>query len=103
MATRVHIGAKELKGDLAAYAKRFDLLEVRGVDAAQLKQAPSTATLRKWRRTVTPRFEFAIVGGPNVGRLRPNEALDVELKAMLAAATVLESRILVVPTPADVT
>src|SRR5687767_13119396 len=99
MATRVHIGAKELKGDLAAYAKRFDLLEIRGVDAAQLKQAPSTATLRKWRRTVPPRFEFAVVGGPNIGRLRQNEKLEAELDAMLAAATVLESRVLVIPTP----
>ena len=30
MPTRLHIGAKELRGDVAAYAKRFDMLEVRG-------------------------------------------------------------------------
>ncbi len=103
MATRVHIGAKELKGDLAAYAKRFDLLEIRGIEAANLKQAPSAATLRKWRRAVPPRFEFAVVAGPNVGRLRVNDALEAELQAMLAAATVLESRVLVIATPPDVT
>jgi len=103
MATRLHVGSKELKGELSAYAKRFDLLEIRGVDAANLKQAPSAATLRKWRRAVPPRFEFAVVAGPNVGRLRPGDALDVELKALLEAATLLEARIVVVPTPVDVT
>jgi uncharacterized protein YecE (DUF72 family) len=103
MATRLHVGAKELKGDLAAYAKRFDLLEIRGVDAANLKQAPSAATLRKWRRAVPPKFEFSVVAGPNVGRLRPGDALDAELGAMLEAATLLEARVLVVQTPVDIT
>lgn len=103
MTTRLHVGGKELKGELAAYAKRFDLLEIRGVDAANLRQAPSAATLRRWRRAVPPKFEFAVVAGPNVGRLRPGEALDAELAAMLEAATLLEARILVVPTPPDVT
>jgi uncharacterized protein YecE (DUF72 family) len=103
MATRLHVGAKELKGDLAAYAKRFDLLELRGVDAANLKQAPSAATLRKWRRAAPPKFEFSVVAGPNVGRLRPGEALDAELGAMLEAATLLEARVLVISTPVDIT
>lgn len=103
MATRLHVGGKELKGELAAYAKRFDLLEIRGVDAASLRQAPSAATLRRWRRAVPPSFEFAVVAGPSVGRLRQGDGLDAELAAMLEAATLLESRVLVVPTPPDVT
>ena len=103
MATRVHIGSKELRGELTAYAKRFDLLEVRGVDAANLRQAPSAATLRRWRKAVPPQFEFAVVAGPNVGKLRPTEAFETELEAMLSTAKILESRLLVVPTPADVT
>lgn len=103
MTTRLHVGARELKGELAAYGKRFDLLEIRGPDAGNLRTAPSAATLRRWRRAVPPHFEFAVVAGPNVGRLRPGEALEAELAAMLDAATLLESRILVVPTPADVT
>lgn len=101
--TRVHIGSKELRGELAAYAKRFDLLEVRGPDAAHLKQAPSAATLRRWRKAVSPQFEFAIVAGPNVGKLKPSEAFETELEAMLSTAKILESRLLVVPTPSDVT
>lgn len=103
MATRVHIGSKELRGEIAAYAKRFDLLEVRGVDAAKLKLAPSTATLRKWRRGVPPQFEFGVVAGPNVGKLKASDALEAELAAMLATVDLLEARLLLVPTPADVT
>jgi uncharacterized protein YecE (DUF72 family) len=103
MATRLHVGGRELKGDLAAYSKRFDLLEIRGFEAASLRQAPSAATLRRWRRAVPPSFEFCVVCGPNVGRLKPGEALDAELAAMLEAATLLESRVLLVPTPPDVT
>lgn len=103
MTTRLHVGGRELKGELSAYAKRFDLLEIRGVDAANLKQAPSAATLRRWRRAVPPKFEFSVVAGPSVGKLRPGEALDAELGAMLEAVTLLEARVLVVPTPPDVT
>lgn len=103
MATRLHVGAKELRSDLAAYAKRFDLLEVRGLDAASLRLAPNDATLRRWRRTVPPRFEFAVVAGPSVGLLRPGEAFDAELRAMLNTATLLEARVLLIPTPVDVT
>lgn len=103
MATRLHVGARELRSDLAAYAKRFDLLEVRGLDAPNLRLAPNEATLRRWRRAVPPRFEFSVVAGPNVGRLRPGEAMDAELDALLATATMLEARVLVVPTAVDVT
>lgn len=103
MATRLHVGAKELKGDIAAYAKRFDLLELRGQDAAHLRLAPSAATLRRWRKAVPPAFEFSVVAGPNVAKLKPSEAFDVELAAMKESAKTLQARVLVVATPPDVT
>lgn len=103
MTTRFHIGAKELRGELSAYAKRFDLLEVRGMDAPNLRLAPSASTLRRWRRAVPPQFEFSVVAGPNLARLRETPELETELNAMLETAKVLESRILVLPTPSDVT
>jgi uncharacterized protein YecE (DUF72 family) len=103
MATRLHIGAKELRGDFAAYAKRFDMLEVRGLDAQNLRYGPSASTLRRWRRAASPAFEFAVVTGPNLAKLRPCEAFDTELEAMQATATILESRVLVVSTPPEVT
>ena len=75
MTTRVHIGTKELRGDIAAYAKRFDLLEIRGFDADKQKLAPSPATLRRWRKAAPPTFEFAVVAGPGVGKLKASDAL----------------------------
>jgi uncharacterized protein YecE (DUF72 family) len=103
MATRLHIGAKELRGDVAAYAKRFDLLEVRGVDAASLKLAPTDATLRRWRKAVPPQFEFSVVAGPGVAKLKAGDALETELAALLKAVTLLEARVIVIATSPDVT
>lgn len=103
MATRLHIGAKDLKGEVSAYAKRFDLLELRGLDAASLKLAPTDATLRRWRKAVKPQFEFSVVGGPAVGKLKAGDALEAELAAMLKTATILEARVLLIATSPDVT
>lgn len=103
MPTRLHIGAKELRGELTTYAKRFDFLEIRGVDAANMHLAPNVATLRRWRRSVPPQFEFGVVAGPNLGALKPSEAFDVERKALLDTASILEARVLVVATPPSVT
>jgi uncharacterized protein YecE (DUF72 family) len=103
MATRLHIGAKDLKGEVSAYAKRFDLLEVRGLDAASMKQAPSDATLRRWRKAVPPQFEFSVVSGPSVGKLKAGDALETELAAMLKTVTLLEARVIVIATSPDVT
>lgn len=103
MTTRLHIGAKDLRGDLATYAKRFDLLEVRGLAADNLRLAPNAATLRRFRRSVPPTFEFAVVAGPNLAALKPSEALETEFDALLQTATLLESRVLVLPTPPSVT
>lgn len=103
MATRLHIGSTELRGEIAAYAKRFDLLEVRGVATKDMKQAPKAATMKRWRKNVPPSFEFAVVAGPAVGKLKASDDLETELEAFLTTATTLESRLLVVPTAPDVT
>lgn len=103
MATRLHVGAKQLKGDIEAYAKRFDLLEVVVPEAADLRFAPSQATLRRWRKAVAPHFEFCVVAGPSVARLRPGDALEAELETTLAQLTTLEARVLLLRTPMDVT
>ena len=102
MATRLHIGAKELRGDVAAYAKRFDLLEVRGLDAAQQKLAPTDATLRRWRKAVPAAFEFSVIGGPNLGKLKAGDALEAELAVLLKTVTLLAARVIVVATAPDV-
>jgi uncharacterized protein YecE (DUF72 family) len=103
MSTRLHIGSSELRGEIGAYSKRFDLLEVKGAAAASLKQAPRVATLRRWRRAVPPQFEFVVGAGPAVAKLKPSPELEAELEAMLATMKTLESRLAVVSTPSDVT
>jgi uncharacterized protein YecE (DUF72 family) len=108
MTTRWHIGAKELRGAIAAYAKRFDLLEVRvalGPQPGSDEEAvtPTLATLRRWRKSVPPHFEFAVVAGPHLSRVKASEAGDRELEAACAAIDALQARCFVLRTPPDVT
>lgn len=108
MATRFHIAAKQLKGGIAAYAKRFDFLEVQvlpaeGSTADAPKTTPSLATLRKWRREVPPSFEFAVVAGPHLIRPKAGPELDHEVAVAKAAIDALQARCLLLRTPADVT
>ena len=99
MATRYHIGAKQLRGEIGAYAKRFDLLEVQTAGRGPI----SIATMRKWRKAVPPHFEFAAVAGPHVARLLPGDPFEQELAALLAAVETLQARTVVLPTPMEVT
>ena len=154
MSTRFHVGAKSLQGPIAAYAKRFDLLEVsvriddgeadeagparRGspkvapdtrlpkaarngvpanakaaLHAATTKAAaktgapaattPTMSTLRKWRKQVPPHFDFSVVGGPHLARVRPSADLEREVAVALEAIAALQARCLVLRTPPDVT
>jgi uncharacterized protein YecE (DUF72 family) len=96
--TRFHIAAKELQGTLAAYAKRFDLMELRA-DA----KAPSETALRRWRKQVPPHFEFCVVAGRHLSALKKTKESDEELALLNTAARALESRCVLVQTPPDVT
>jgi uncharacterized protein YecE (DUF72 family) len=102
MATRFHIGAKDLRGTIDAYAKRFDFLEVAMLEVGD-KRAVTLATMRKWRKAVPPHFDFCVVVGPNASNLKPSAALDAELAAAQAAVDTLQARCLLFRTPADVT
>jgi uncharacterized protein YecE (DUF72 family) len=105
MSTRWHIGAKHLRGAITAYAKRFDLLEVliaasEGDDAAA---GPTLATLRRWRKSVPPHFDFAVVAGPHLSRAKAGALADREFDAARAAVDALEARCFVLHTPPEVT
>jgi uncharacterized protein YecE (DUF72 family) len=105
MSTRWHIGAKDLRGAITAYAKRFDLLEVRvelEEDEASAP-APTLATLRRWRKSVPPHFDFAVVAGRQLSKVKGGAAADRELEAARAAIDTLQARCFVLRTPADVT
>jgi uncharacterized protein YecE (DUF72 family) len=108
MSTRWHIGAKHLRGAIAAYAKRFDLLEVRVAqsapgDSAEAAPGPSLATLRRWRKSVPPHFDFAVVAGPSLSRVKSSGAAEQEFDAARAAIDALQARCFVLRTPPDVT
>jgi uncharacterized protein YecE (DUF72 family) len=108
MSTRWHIGARELRGAIAAYAKRFDLLEVRvalGPQPGSDEEAPmpTLATLRRWRKSVPPHFNFAVVAGPHLSRVKSSEAAERELEAAREAIDALQARCFVLRTPPEVT
>lgn len=99
MATRFHLGAKELRGALSTYAKRFGLLEIPlGVNAT-----PSLATLRKYRKEVPPTFEFSLVLPPSLSTPRPGPQLDAALASAIESINALGARCVVLRTSLDVT
>ena len=53
---RVLVGLPQLQGDIRKFEKRFDMVEVRPVDAS----LPKVATLRSWRKAVAPHFVFSV-------------------------------------------
>lgn len=97
--TRVHVGAERLQSSIDAYAKRFDLLEVR----VGGKGAVAPATLRKWRKRVPPHFVFSVVVPEAASALRPGEALDADVEAVVEAVRLLEAQAIVIRTPVSVT
>ncbi len=108
MSTRWHIGAKNLRGAIAAYAKRFDLLEVRVSQSAPGERTegapgPSLATLRRWRKSVPPHFDFTVVAGPHLSKVKTSDAAEQEFEAARAAIDALQARCFVLRTPPDVT
>lgn len=108
MSTRWHIGAKHLRGAIAAYAKRFDLLEVRASlpgpgESSDGAPGPALATLRRWRKSVPPHFEFSVVAGPQLSRVKASDALEREFEAASGAIDALQARCFVLRTPPDVT
>jgi uncharacterized protein YecE (DUF72 family) len=108
MTSRWHIGAKDLRGAIAAYAKRFNLLEVRVTLGSPAHDdgpgfTPSLATLKRWRKSVPPHFDFAVVAGPALSHVKPSDAVDREIEAACAAIDALQARCFVLRTPPEVT
>ena len=96
---RPHVGLPLLEGSLERYAEKYDLVELRPVDAS----LPKSATLRAWRRKVPPSFVFSVVFPRTVSELRPSPELDKALEHALDVAREVEARCLVLATPPSVT
>jgi len=95
---RPQVGLSSLQGTIDAYAKRFDMVEVRVDTLATAKPA----TMRSWRRAAKPPFTFSVVLPKLCGTLQDSEETRHALTAALEVATALEARCIVLETSADV-
>lgn len=92
------VGQAALRGDLARYAKSFDLLEL-SVEPGRL---PKLGKLEKWRELVGPNFVFSLRLPSRAWQLDAGEARSWrEYGSRVAAA--LGARFFVVQTPATAT
>jgi uncharacterized protein YecE (DUF72 family) len=96
--TRICLGLPALQGDLRTYQKRFDLVELRPVDAS----LPKVSKLRAWRKSVPPTFVFSVVLPRIVGELVGGEAADAALAQALEVAGAVEARAIVLATPPSI-
>jgi uncharacterized protein YecE (DUF72 family) len=92
MKTQLYIGQSNLRGALAKYSSRFNLLELR----AQLGRLPRATLLRRWRDEVPSDFVFSVMLSREVGRFGPN--YEAELELALQAADALEAKWMVLQT-----
>ena len=96
---QLHVGQAALRGDIARYAQRFDLLELR----AEPGKLPRAKVLREWAKAVPENFVFSLMLPRIVGTLDPQPALDAALEQALSSADALAAGWLVLQTPASVT
>lgn len=94
---KIHVGKSSLGSDLARYAQRFDLLEVR-IDPP----APRGQKLRAWRRAVPGEFAFSVVVPRTLAALDAELPAPAELEATLAAAESLGARFFLLQTSSNV-
>lgn len=92
---QLFVGRHQLEGDIARYASRFNLLELRA-DASNL---PRGARLADWRKRVPAEFVFSIVLPRALGQL---ESSTFELGRTLELAETLSAKWLLLQTPSSV-
>ncbi|MEO7037048.1 MAG: DUF72 domain-containing protein [Polyangiaceae bacterium] len=92
---QLFVGKNSLEGDIARYASRFNLLELRA-DATNL---PRGARLADWKKRVPANFAFSIVLPRALGLL---ESSTIELGRTLELADALSAQWLLLQTPSAV-
>ena len=95
---RLMLGLPSLKGKLANYADKYNLVELAPVDTP----LPKPKKLAVWREQVPPSFAFSVVLPRIVATLKPSDAFDDALSVSLEAATALQASCIVLHTPASV-
>jgi uncharacterized protein YecE (DUF72 family) len=92
---QLHVGQSTLRGDIARYARRFDLVELR----AEPGKLPRPKQLREWTKRVPERFVFSVVLPRIVGTLDLQPGFDDALQHALASAEALGAKWLILQTP----
>ena len=92
---QLFVGRHALEGDIARYASRFNLLELR----ADLTNLPRGARLADWRKRVPAEFAFSVVLPRTVGLF---ESSALELGRTLELADALSAKWLLLQTPSSV-
>ena len=92
---QLFVGRNAFEGDIARYASRFNLLEVKA-DAPNL---PRGARLTDWRKKVPADFAFSVVLPRALGKL---ESSSVELGRTLELAEALSAKWILLQTPSSV-
>lgn len=92
---QLFVGRHNLEGDIARYASRFNLLEVRA-DATNL---PRGARLADWRKRVPAEFAFSVVLPRSVGQF---ESSSFDLGRTLELADALSAKWLLLQSPSSV-
>ena len=95
---RLHVGTDSLRGDIAAYARRFDMLEL----LAEKGRLPKKARLGEMKRAVSESFLFSVRLPQAVSTLEWNAEAEAALGYALEVAGVLGAEILVLQTPPSV-
>jgi uncharacterized protein YecE (DUF72 family) len=92
---QLFVGRHQLEGDIARYASRFNMLEVRA-DASNL---PRGARLLDWKKRVPESFAFSVVLPRTVGQF---ESSALDLGRTLELAEALSAKWLLLQTPSSV-
>jgi uncharacterized protein YecE (DUF72 family) len=92
---QLFVGRNALEGDIARYASRFNMLELRA-DATNL---PRGARLADWKKRVPAEFAFSVVLPRALGQF---ESSALELGRTVELADALSAKWLLLQTPASV-
>ncbi len=96
-AVALHIGCASLRGSIARYAQRFDMLELR----AELGALPRPPRLREWARQVGDDLIFSVRLPVAVAGFEPDA--ERSLSYALKAVDALGARFIVLTTPPAIT
>jgi uncharacterized protein YecE (DUF72 family) len=92
------VGLAALRGSIATYADRWELLEL----AADGAGVPAGKRLRAWRKQAGPRLVFSVALPARAAALTPGSDFDEAVEHGIETARLLEARCVILRTPASI-